>query len=168
MELDERGYAPEMWGAMARLGWLGLGRPNRVRRRGAWIRRAIHPAGRDGAAAAARSVLFHSRHGGRGHRGGGVGRAEARVPAANRAGPANRHPCADRTGRGLGRAGNPDSRPSLGDEWVINGTKLYVPNAHVSDYAIVAARTGDADADVSLFLVPSNPSRIDGFGGDCA
>ena len=42
-----------------------------------------------------------------------------------------------------------------GDTYVLNGTKLYVPNAHVSDYIIVAARTGDAETDVSLFIVPS-------------
>ena len=38
-----------------------------------------------------------------------------------------------------------------GDGYVINGTKLFVPNAHVSDYLIVVARTGQAERDVSLF-----------------
>ena len=40
-----------------------------------------------------------------------------------------------------------------GDGYVINGTKLFVPNAHVSDYLIVAARTGDAEEDITLFIV---------------
>ena len=39
------------------------------------------------------------------------------------------------------------------DDFVINGTKLFVPNAHASDYMIVAARTGDAERDISLFIV---------------
>ena len=43
-----------------------------------------------------------------------------------------------------------------GDGFVINGTKLFVLNAHVSDYLVVAARTGDADEDVSLFILPAN------------
>jgi alkylation response protein AidB-like acyl-CoA dehydrogenase len=44
--------------------------------------------------------------------------------------------------------------------YVINGVKLYVPNAHVSDYVIVAARTGEGDTDVSLFIVPSNADGL--------
>ena len=41
-----------------------------------------------------------------------------------------------------------------GDNFVINGTKLFVPNANVSDYLIVAARTGEGEKDISLFIVP--------------
>ena len=39
------------------------------------------------------------------------------------------------------------------DDFVINGTKLFVPNAHASDYMVVAARSGDAERDISLFIV---------------
>ena len=35
-------------------------------------------------------------------------------------------------------------RPSVGgDEYVLSGRKLFVPDAHVADYAIVAARTSE-------------------------
>ena len=37
-----------------------------------------------------------------------------------------------------------------GEKWVLNGTKLFVPNAHVSDYIVVAARTGDGANDSSV------------------
>ena len=47
-----------------------------------------------------------------------------------------------------------------GDSHVISGTKLFVPNAHVSDYIIVAARTGQGDEDISLFLVPRDADGI--------
>ena len=47
-----------------------------------------------------------------------------------------------------------------GDGYVINGTKLFVPNAHVSDYLIVVARTGQAERDVSLFVVPKDADGI--------
>jgi alkylation response protein AidB-like acyl-CoA dehydrogenase len=47
-----------------------------------------------------------------------------------------------------------------GDGFVINGTKLFVPNAHVSDYLVVAARTGDANEDVSLFILPANTPGV--------
>jgi len=45
-----------------------------------------------------------------------------------------------------------------GDNYVLEGTKLFVPDAHVADLILVAARTsGNADPEkgISLFLVPS-------------
>jgi alkylation response protein AidB-like acyl-CoA dehydrogenase len=53
-------------------------------------------------------------------------------------------------------AGVETTASRVGDEYVINGTKLYVPNGHVSDYIVVVARTGIDETDLSLFLVPSN------------
>ncbi len=44
--------------------------------------------------------------------------------------------------------------------YTLNGTKLFVPYANVSDYLIVAARTGSTDTDISLFMVPSSASGI--------
>ena len=47
-----------------------------------------------------------------------------------------------------------------GDGYALNGIKLYVPNANVSDHVIVAARTGQKESDVSLFVVPSNTDGL--------
>ena len=47
-----------------------------------------------------------------------------------------------------------------GDDYVINGTKLFVPNAHVSDYLIVAARTGEAETDITLFILPKDTDGV--------
>ena len=50
-----------------------------------------------------------------------------------------------------------------GDEYVLSGRKLFVPDAHVADYAIVAARTSeDADAreGITLFLTPCRPMGL--------
>ena len=47
-----------------------------------------------------------------------------------------------------------------GDGYVINGTKLFVYNAHVSDYLIVAAKTGDGEKDISLFIMPRETQGI--------
>lgn len=47
-----------------------------------------------------------------------------------------------------------------GDNWVLNGTKLFVANANVSDYVIVAAKTGSGAKDVSLFIVPTGASGV--------
>ena len=51
-----------------------------------------------------------------------------------------------------------------GDGYSINGTKLFVPDAHAADTIIVAARTAPAGADptqgITLFLVPSNSAGV--------
>jgi alkylation response protein AidB-like acyl-CoA dehydrogenase len=50
-----------------------------------------------------------------------------------------------------------------GDNYVLEGTKLFVPDAHVADLILVAARTsGDTDPEkgISLFLVPSRTSGL--------
>ena len=46
------------------------------------------------------------------------------------------------------------------ESWTLNGTKLFVPNAHVADTYIVAARTGDAERDITLFFVPGDADGI--------
>ncbi len=48
-----------------------------------------------------------------------------------------------------------------GDKWVLNGTKLFVPNAHVSDYVVVAARTGEGTNDISLFIVSTQAKGVE-------
>ena len=53
-----------------------------------------------------------------------------------------------------------------GDNYVINGNKLFVPDAHVADIMIVAARTspisngGDPTQGITLFLVPGNSTGL--------
>jgi len=50
------------------------------------------------------------------------------------------------------------------DQYVLNGTKLFVPDAHVADTIICAARTGDPKPDesdgISLFLVDAKSSGL--------
>lgn len=50
-----------------------------------------------------------------------------------------------------------------GNEWVLNGTKLFVPYAHVSDILLVAARTrsgADPTQGVTCFIVPAKAQGI--------
>jgi len=44
--------------------------------------------------------------------------------------------------------------------FILNGTKLFVLNAHISDYIIVVARTGTNKNDISLFTVPMETTGI--------
>ena len=45
-------------------------------------------------------------------------------------------------------------------KYALNGTKLFVPNAHISDYIVVVARTGDGEDDISLFILPSQSNGV--------
>jgi alkylation response protein AidB-like acyl-CoA dehydrogenase len=48
-----------------------------------------------------------------------------------------------------------------GTDYVLNGTKLFVPDAHVTDYMVVAARTGGkGESGVTLFIVDSKSAGI--------
>ncbi len=49
-----------------------------------------------------------------------------------------------------------------GDGYVLNGVKLFVPDAHVSDTIVVAARAAGSQGDdgVSMFLVPGNAEGL--------
>ena len=47
-----------------------------------------------------------------------------------------------------------------GGKYALNGTKLFVPNAHISDYIVVVARTGDGEDDISLFILPSQSNGV--------
>ncbi|MFC1971450.1 acyl-CoA dehydrogenase family protein [Chloroflexota bacterium] len=51
-----------------------------------------------------------------------------------------------------------------GDNFIISGTKLFVPYAHVTDYLICITRTGDAvnkEEGISLFLVDAKSDGIE-------
>ena len=51
-----------------------------------------------------------------------------------------------------------------GAGWVLNGTKMFVPYAHVADFIVVVARTGSSPADIRLFVVETRRARRDASG----
>ena len=160
MESDERGYAPEMWEAMAELGWLGLVFPEHY--------------GGEGLGFVELAILLEEMGGVLlpGPYFSTVVMAGMAIADAGSEGQKRRYLSDIARGRIIatlaltepsGRwdpAGIETTARSDADEFVISGTKLYVPNAHVSDYIVVAARTGDEESDVSLFIVPSGISGL--------
>ena len=49
------------------------------------------------------------------------------------------------------------------NDYIINGTKLFVPDAHVADYILCVARTGaehDEKKGITIFIVPAKDSGI--------
>ena len=49
---------------------------------------------------------------------------------------------------------------SEGDHYILTGTKLFVPDAHVADTIICVARTGEGTSGLSLFLVDAGSPGI--------
>jgi len=47
-----------------------------------------------------------------------------------------------------------------GNDYIINGIKLFVPDAQNADYIICAARTSDAEDGISLFILESDAARL--------
>ena len=160
MELDERGYSPEMWNAMSEMGWLGLIIPQEYGGEGLGFVELVillEEMGSTMVPGPYFSTVVMA----------GVALAEAGSEAQKKEYLA-------RIARGQLIATLAITEPSglwepRGIEatahwndggYVINGVKLYVPNAHVSDYVIVAARTGESERDISLFIVPSNADGL--------
>ena len=50
-----------------------------------------------------------------------------------------------------------------GDEWVVNGQKVWTSGAHQSDMGVLLARTGDAPRNrgISMLLIPMNQPGVD-------
>ena len=160
MEQDERGYSPELWGSMAEMGWLGLAFPEDFGGEGlGFVELAILLEEMGGALLPGpyfSTVVM-----------AGVALAEAGTEDQKNEYLARiargqlivTMAITESSGLWEPRGIEATARRTDGG-YVINGTKLYVPNAHVSDYVIVAARTGEGETDVSLFIVPSNADGL--------
>ena len=154
MELDERGYSHDMWNAMAEMGWLGLPFPEEY--------------GGEGLGFVELAVLLEEMGGAMlpGPYFSTVVMAGVALAEAGSEDQKNEYLARLARGQliatmaitepnGLWEPRGIEATARRSDNgYVINGVKLYVPNAHVSDYVIVAARTGEGDTDISLFIVP--------------
>lgn len=161
MEEDERGYTPEMWQKIAEQGWLGLIFPEEYGGVGLTyldlsvlleeMGRALLPgpffstivmggmaimdAGADQQKRQLLPQICEGQH---------IVTLALTEPSARW----------DAAGIQTAAAQNADG------SWTLNGAKLFVPNAHVADTYIVAARTGDAERDITLFFVPSDADGV--------
>jgi len=163
MAEDERGYLPEMWGKMAGLGWMGLVFPEQYGGSdGSFIDLAVllDEMGR----ACLPGPYFSSVV-----LGGmtilDVGSEEQKKELLPQIAPgklivtmALTEPSATYAADGITVEAIAD-----GDDYVISGIKLFVPDAHIADYIICAARTeiGTTKEDgISLFLIDAKTPGI--------
>ena len=160
MELDERGYTPQFWDKLAGLGWLGLVFPEECGgSEFGFVELAIllEEMGRALMPGPYFSTVVMA----------GMAVADAGTDEQKReylSGIASGRlimtlALTEPSGRWDAEGVQATARVS-GNGYALNGVKLYVPNANVSDHIIVAARTGEGETDISLFVIPSNADGL--------
>jgi alkylation response protein AidB-like acyl-CoA dehydrogenase len=153
MEDDERGFTLELWQRLATQGWLGLTFPEEYGGAGlGYVELAVLLEEMGGAllpgpyfstvVVAGPVIMDAGSPEQKGQLMTGIARGQLIVTLA-----------LTEPGGRWDAAGVQTVASARGDDFVIDGTKLYVPNAHASDYMVVAARTGDGEEDISLFIV---------------
>lgn len=160
MERDERGYTPQLWDKLAGLGWLGLVVPEEYGGIGlGFVELAVvlEEMGRVLMPGPYFSTVVMA----------GITVADAGSEDQKReylSGIASGRlimtlALTEPSGRWDAEGVQTTARKS-GDGYVLDGTKLYVSNANVSDYVIVAARTGPDASGISLFVMPSSAEGL--------
>jgi alkylation response protein AidB-like acyl-CoA dehydrogenase len=160
MEEDERGYSPEVWKKMADLGWQGLMIPEQYGGAGFGFLdlivlleefgRALVPGPFIPTMIAATAILE-----------GGSDQQKQEILPKVASGDlimtfALTEPSARWDAEGVQLKAE-----KQGNDYVLNGTKLFIEDAHVADQMVVVARTGGSgEQGISLFLVDRNAPGI--------
>ena len=161
---DERGYSPELWREMAALGWLGLAFPEEYGGQGLGfvdltvileeMGAALLPSPFFSSVLLAGQTLLL---------GGSEDQKKTCLPKIADGSLVATLAMTEPSGR-FEAAGIADVQAlPAGDGFVISGTKLFVPDAHVADLMVVAARTktaGDKSFGISLFLVDTAAAGV--------
>lgn len=154
---DNHGYSPEMWKSMADLGWLGLAFPENYGGQGLGFVDLTVILEEMGAALlpspffstvllAGQTILM----------GGSEAQKQAYLPKIANGALIATLAMTEPSGRFDAEGITEVKATPSGDGFSISGTKLFVPDAHIADLLVVAARTkesGDKSFGISLFLV---------------
>jgi alkylation response protein AidB-like acyl-CoA dehydrogenase len=161
MEEDEKGYSPELWQKMAQQGWMGLIIPESYGGTDMNICELVVLLEEFGRALVPGPFISTVVLAGVPVMEAGTEQQKSWVLPKIASGElimtlALTEPSAKWTADGVQLEAKKD-----GNDYVLNGTKLFVPDAHVSDRMIVAARTGGSGEDgITLFFVDSSDPGI--------
>lgn len=161
---DNRGYSPEMWKSMADLGWLGLAFPENYGGQGLGFVDLTVILEEMGASLlpspffstvllAGQSILL----------GGSEAQKQAYLPKIANGSLIATLAVTEPSGRFDAEGVTEVKAAPSGDGFSISGTKLFVPDAHIADLLVVAARTkesGDKSFGISLFLVDGKAAGV--------
>jgi alkylation response protein AidB-like acyl-CoA dehydrogenase len=161
LESNEKGYSPELWKKMAELGWMGLIIPEDYEGMGYGfqdltvlveeIGKNILPGPLLCTIASTFPILENGTNEQKKEFLPRIARGELIITPA----------LMEAEGT-LDAAGIAIKATAKGDDFVVNGTKLFVEMAHVADYFILAARTksGAAEDGITLFLVDAKSKGV--------
>ncbi len=161
MEEDEQGYSPDLWKKMADQGWMGLIIPEDQGGAGMTLCELVVLLEEFGRALVPGPFISTVVLGAVPIMEAGTDEQKAQYLPKIAAGEtimtmALTEPSAKWTADGVTLEAKKD-----GGDYVLNGTKLFVPDAHVTDYMVVVARTGGSGEDgVTLFIVDSKSDGI--------
>ena len=152
LEVDEKGYDPLAWRKMAELGWLGLVFPEEYEGSGASfldlallveeMGRNILPGPFLSTVSCALPLLEYGTGEQKANFLPGIARGEKIWTLALAEAP------------GGYKAGEMKTRARReGGDYVVEGEKLFVPDAHIADYLLVAARSGKAGGRGTVLLI---------------
>jgi alkylation response protein AidB-like acyl-CoA dehydrogenase len=161
---DETGYAPELWKKMADLGWLGLAFPEEYGGQGLGFVDLTVILEEMGAALlpspflstvllAGQTILL----------GGSEAQKHAYLPKIADGSVLATLALTEASGRFDAEGIAEVKAVPEGDGFRLTGTKLFVPDAHISDVMVVAARTkdaGDKSFGISLFVLDANTPGV--------
>jgi len=161
MEDDEKGYSPELWQKMAQQGWMGLIIPENYNGTGMNICELVVLLEEFGRALVPGPFISTVVLGGVPIMEAGTEEQKHQFLPKIASGEiimtlALTEPSAKWTADGVQLEAKKD-----GSDYVLNGTKLFVQDAHVTDYMIVAARIGGSGENgITLFIVDSKSPGI--------
>ncbi len=161
---DERGYPPELWKKMAESGWMGLTIPEEYGGTGGSLLdlailveemgRACLPGPFFSSVVLAGLTLLEA---------GSEEQKREFLPRLANGELILTLALTEQNGKYAAEAIKTVATPNNKGSFIIRGTKLFVPDAHVADYIICVARTGDtekSDDGITVFLVDSKNSNI--------
>jgi alkylation response protein AidB-like acyl-CoA dehydrogenase len=161
MEEDEKGYSPELWQKMAQQGWMGLIISDQYNGTGMNICELVVLLEEFGRALVPGPFISTVVLGGVPIMEAGTDEQKQQFLPKIASGElimtlALTEPSAKWTADGVQLEAKKD-----GGDYILNGTKLFVQDAHVTDYMVVAARTGGSGEDgITLFIVDSKSPGI--------
>ncbi len=161
MEEDEQGYSPDLWKKMADQGWMGLTIPEDQGGAGMSLCELVVLLEEFGRALVPGPFISTVVLGAVPIMEAGTDEQKAQYLPKIAAGDvimtmALTEPSAKWTADGVTLEAKKD-----GGDYVLNGTKLFVPDAHVTDHMVVVARTGGKGEDgITLFIVDSKSDGI--------
>lgn len=160
---DKLGYSPDLWKKMADMGWLGLTFPEQYGGTGCTFLELVVLMEECGRALLPGPFIPTLVLAGHPILAAGTDEQKKHFLPAIASGAMILTLAFQEAGGGIEASDVKVTAAPSGDNFIINGTKLFVPDAHVADYLLCAARTSDSankETGITLFLVDAKTDGI--------